>query len=163
MAIREIRMEPDPILRKKSREVTEITPKIIELLDDMAETLIKSDAIGIAAVQVGMLKRIFLTNVEDQLIEMINPQILDSSGSSTSIEACLSIDKKVAYVTRPNWIRIQGMNRQGETFEMEARGDLAVVMCHELDHLNGILFTDRKVPPKNQKELEALEQYGTPA
>ena len=163
MAIREIRMEPDPILRKRSREVTEITPKIIELLDDMAETLIKSDAIGIAAVQVGMLKRIFLTNADDKLIEIINPEIVESSGSMTSIEACLSIDKKVAYVTRPNKIRIKGLRRTGEPFEMVATGELAVVMCHELDHLNGILFTDRKIEPKNEKERQALEQYGTPA
>ena len=163
MAIREIRMEQDPILRQKSKPVKEITPRIIELLDDMKETMDRKDAVGIAAVQVGVLKRIFLASIDDQFVEILNPEIVDSKGASISIEACLSIKDKVAYVQRPNWIIMKGMNRHGETIEIEARGDLATVMCHEFDHLNGVLFTDRKIAPANEEELNKLKQYGTPA
>lgn len=163
MAIREIRMENDPILRQKSKPVKEITPRILELIDDMKETMNRKDAVGIAAVQVGVLKRIFLANIDEQYHEMINPEILDSRGGAVSIEACLSIKDKVAYVKRPNWILIRAMNRHGETVEIEAHGDLAVVMCHEFDHLNGILFTDRKIEPETEAELEQLKKYGTPA
>lgn len=142
MAIRMIRTEGEDILRKKCREVKEITPKIIELLDDMADTLYDSNGVGLAAPQVGMLKRIVVIDIGEGLYEMINPVILETAGEQTGNEGCLSIPGKMGKVTRPNYVKAEATNRDGERYIIEGEELMARAICHELDHLEGILYAD---------------------
>lgn len=146
MAIRNIVIEGDPVLRKKSRPVDEITPRIIKLLDDLADTMyLDNRGIGIAAVQVGVLRRIFIVDVGDEngKIEFINPEIISREGTQTYCEGCLSLPGKSADVERPEKITIKALDRNGNEFTLDAEGLLAVCICHEYDHLEGILFTDK--------------------
>ncbi len=142
MAIRMVREQNEPILRKKCKEVKEITPKITELLDDLADTMYESNGVGLAAPQVGMLKRIVVIDIGEGLFEFINPVILESSGSQTGNEGCLSVPGKMGQVTRPNYVKVQALNRDGETVIIEGEELMARAICHELDHLEGILYTD---------------------
>ena len=151
MALRNLVIEGDPLLRKTSRPVDEITPRIIKLLDDMADTMyFENRGIGIAAPQVGVLRRIFVIDVGDEhgLLEFINPEIIETSGSQTDHEGCLSVPGKTCEVERPEHVKIKAFNRDGEEFELEADGLLARCICHENDHLNGILFIDKSVDGK---------------
>ena len=151
MALRNLVLEGDPLLRKTSRPVEEITPRIIKLLDDMADTMyFENRGIGIAAPQVGVLRRIFVIDVGDEhgLLEFINPEIIETSGSQTDHEGCLSVPGKTCEVERPEHVKIKALNRDGEEFELEADGLLARCICHENDHLNGILFIDKSVDGK---------------
>ena len=151
MALRNLVLEGDPLLRKTSRPVEEITPRIIKLLDDMADTMYYGGrGIGIAAPQVGVLRRVFIVDVGDEhgLIEFINPEILEVSGSQTDNEGCLSVPGKTCEVERPSHIKVKAMDRNGNEFELEADDLLARCICHENDHLNGILFIDKSVDGK---------------
>ena len=151
MALRNIVMENDPLLRKTSRPVEEITPRIIKLLDDMAETMYYDNrGVGLAAPQVGVLRRVFVVDVGDDhgLIEFINPEIIETEGVQEYHEGCLSVPGKTAKVERPAKVKVKALNRNGEEFELEAEELLAVCICHENDHLNGILFTDKAVDGK---------------
>lgn len=151
MALRNIVMENDPLLRKTSRPVEEITPRIIKLLDDMAETMYYDNrGVGLAAPQVGVLRRVFVVDVGDDhgLIEFINPEIIETEGVQEYQEGCLSVPGKTAKVERPAKVKVKALNRNGEEFELEAEELLAVCICHENDHLNGILFTDKAVDGK---------------
>ncbi len=144
MAKLKIVKEGDEILRKRSREVTEITPKILTLLDDMAETMRLADGCGLAAVQVGVLRRIVVIEVEQgKLIELINPKIIAFSGEQDDYEGCLSVPDRQGKVKRPMYVTVRGMNRHGETVEINGSELLARAICHELDHLDGKLFIDR--------------------
>lgn len=143
MAIRMVREQNEPILRKKSKEVKEITPKITELLDDLAETMYEANGVGLAAPQVGMLKRMVVIDIGEGLFELINPVILESSGTQTGNEGCLSVPGKMGQVTRPNYVKVQALNRDGETIIIEGEELMARALCHELDHLEGILYTDK--------------------
>lgn len=144
MAKLKIVKEGDEILRKRSREVTEITPKILTLLDDMAETMRLADGCGLAAVQVGVLRRIVVIEVEQgKLIELINPKIIAFSGEQDDYEGCLSVPDRQGKVKRPMYVTVRGMNRHGETVEINGSKLLARAICHELDHLDGKLFIDR--------------------
>lgn len=145
MAIRNLRFDGDDILRKKSKKVTEIDDKIIELLDDMAETMYKNNGVGLAAPQVGILKRIVVVDVGDGLIELINPVIVDKHGKQVSQEGCLSVPGVFGNVERPSKIKVKALNRKGEEITYNADKLLAVAMCHELDHLDGILFKDKAI------------------
>lgn len=149
MSLRNIVIEGDPVLRKKSRPVDEITPRIIKLLDDMAETMYyENRGIGIAAPQVGVLRRVFVVDVGDEhgKIEFINPEITyRSEETQIFCEGCLSLPGKSANVERPAVIRIKALDRDGNEFELEADELLAVCICHEYDHLEGILFADKAV------------------
>ena len=158
MALRNLVLEGDPLLRKTSRPVDEITPRIIKLLDDMADTMYYGGrGIGIAAPQVGVLRRVFIVDVGDEhgLIEFINPEILEASGSQTDNEGCLSVPGKTCAVERPQHIKVKALNRNGEEFELEADDLLARCICHENDHLNGILFIDKSVDGKIYKTENA--------
>ena len=151
MALRNLVLEGDPLLRKTSRPVDEITPRIIKLLDDMAETMyFEGRGIGIAAPQVGVLRRVFVVDIGDDhgKLEFINPEIIETSGSQTDHEGCLSVPGKTCEVERPEHVKIKALNRDGEEFELEADGLLARCICHENDHLNGILFIDKSVDGK---------------
>ena len=159
MALRNLVLEGDPLLRKTSRPVEEITPRIIKLLDDMPDTMYYGGrGIGIAAPQVGVLRRVFIVDVGDEhgLIEFINPEILEVSGSQTDNEGCLSVPGKTCEVERPSHIKVKAMDRNGNEFELEADDLLARCICHENDHLNGILFIDKSVDGKiyNTADLE---------
>lgn len=143
MGLRTIRQENDEILRKKSKVVKEISPAIIELLDDMKQTLRDLDAVGVAAPQIGVLKRVVIVEFEDELYEMINPEIIESEGEQKCNEACLSVPGRCGDVVRPFNAKIRATNRDGEEYTVEADDFLSSIMCHELDHLDGILFIDK--------------------
>ena len=141
MAIRNLRFEGDPILRKTSKEVKEITPKIVELVDDMLETMYESNGVGLAAPQVGILKRIVVIDVGEGPIVLINPVILETSGEQTGEEGCLSLPGKAGIVTRPNYAKVKALNEDMEEVILEGEGLLARAFCHEIDHLDGKLYT----------------------
>ncbi len=133
----------DDILRKVCRPVDKITPRILTLLDDMAETMHAADGVGLAAPQVGVLRRIVVIEVEEgNLIELINPKIIAFSGSQEDTEGCLSVPGKFGTVTRPMHVTVRALNRKGETFDITGSGLLARAFCHELDHLDGKLYID---------------------
>ncbi len=143
MAIRNIRKLGEDVLRKKSRIVEEIDERILTLLDDMADTLYESNGVGLAAPQVGILKRIAVIDVGDGLIELINPQIIEQSGEQDGPEGCLSVPGKFGYVKRPYKVRVRATNRLGDEFEVEGEELLARALCHEIDHLDGVVFVDK--------------------
>ena len=138
MAIRNILQIGDPTLRKKSFEVTDFGEKTHQLLDDMKETLIKAQGAGLAAPQVGVLRRIFIVMVDDLYFECINPVIVSQKGSQTGDEGCLSVRGKYGQVTRPNKVTVKAYDRNGKQFTVNAEGFLARAFCHENDHLDGI-------------------------
>ncbi len=157
MAILNIITEEDPTLRKKSREVTEITPRIIALLDDMVETLHKAQGAGLAAVQVGVLRRIALVEYEEgNTIELINPEIIEVNGEQTGLEGCLSLPGKWGVVTRPETVTVRAMNRNGEIVTHTASGLGARAFCHEIEHMDGIIYTDRAERMLTSDEIEEL-------
>jgi len=142
MAIYQIVKEGDEILREKARPVPKINSNILKLLDNMQETMRNADGVGLAAPQVGVPKRVIIVDLEEELIELINPEIINSEGSQTGEEACLSIKGVKGNVTRYEKIVLTGLNRHGEMIEVEAEGLLARVFQHEIDHLDGVLFID---------------------
>lgn len=143
MAIRNIRELGDDILRKKCRNVDVIDDRILVLLEDMADTLYDSNGVGLAAPQVGVLKRIALIDIGDGLIELINPEIVSASGEQNDKEGCLSVPGKWGYVSRPNKVKVRALDRNGNEFEIEGKELLARAFCHEIDHLDGVLFVDK--------------------
>ena len=151
MALRNIVCEGDEILRKRAKEVTEINDHIRMILDDMLETMREKDGSGIAAPQVGILKRMFIAEFEGQLIELINPEILESSGVQAEDEGCLSVPGMIGTVERPEYIKMKGLDRYGQEVVYEGTGFLPIVLSHEYDHLDGILYIDKAV---NVRELD---------
>lgn len=145
MAIRNIRQIGDPILNKVSREVYNMTDRIAELIDDMLETMYKTGGVGLAAPQVGILKRIVVIDVTaegDSPIILINPEILETSGSQTGQEGCLSVAGKSGIVTRPNYAKVKALNENMEEIIVEGEELLARALLHEIDHLDGKLYVD---------------------
>ncbi len=142
MALRNLRYDGDPILRKTCREVEEVTPRIEQLIDDMFDTMYEENGVGLAGPQVGVLKRIFVIDIGEGPLEFINPKIIEESGSQTGGEGCLSLPGKIATVTRPNHVICEAYNRKMEKFTIEAEELLARAICHENDHLDGILYKD---------------------
>jgi len=143
MAIREILKDTEPLLRKKSRAVDNIDEKIITLLDDMKETLASAKGVGLAAPQVGILRRVIIVDTGDEILELINPVIVKSSGHQDSLEGCLSVPGIRGHVDRPKKVTVQGYNREGVLMEYQAQDFVATIFCHETDHLEGVLFTDK--------------------
>lgn len=155
MAIRNIVKEGDPVLRGKCREVTEITPRIITLLDDMRETLHAADGCGLAAPQVGIKRRIAIVEVEDgDLIELINPEIIAKDGHQRDVEGCLSLPGKWGYTERPMTVTVKACDRNGQEFTVTGSGLKARALCHEIDHLDGVLFTDVAVKMVDPSDIE---------
>jgi len=136
----------DDVLRKESKPVEKIDERILQLLDDMAETMRHVDGVGLAAPQVGILRRVVVIDVGEGLIELINPEILETSGQQQGAEGCLSIPGVRGEVIRPEKGRGKALNRKGEPIEITGTGLLARALCHEIDHLDGILFIDKVVP-----------------
>ena len=149
MAIRNIRQEGDEILKKNSREVEVIDERVKELIEDMVETMHKYNGVGLAAVQVGILKRIIVIDTYEEdtpIVKLINPKILKQKGSREVEEGCLSFPNKFAKVIRPTEVVVEGLNENGEKVKIKAVELLAQALCHEIDHLNGITFVDIMEP-----------------
>jgi len=145
MAIRKIVFEGDETLRKTSRPIKEIDKRTKQLLDDMAETMYAAEGVGLAAPQVGVLRRMVVIDVGEGLLELINPVIVDKEGSMVNPEGCLSIPGKRGLVERPEKVTVQALNRKGQLYEVTGEGLLAMALCHELDHLDGVLYIDRMI------------------
>jgi len=153
MAIRNIRKDNDEILRKTSKKVDNIDERITTLLYDMAETMRDAEGVGLAAPQVGVLRRVVVIDVGEGLIELINPVIVYEKGEQCREEGCLSVPGKSGAVKRPAKVIVRALNRKGETVEITGEDLLATAICHEIDHLNGVLFID-KIISKNEQEIE---------
>ena len=155
MAVLNIIKDGDELLRKTSRPVTEITPRIIRLLDDMKDTLHKANGVGLAAPQVGVLRRIAIVECEPgELIELINPEIIEQSGEQEEVEGCLSVPERWGITKRPAKVKVKATDRHGNTFTVEGEGLLARALCHETDHLDGIIFYDKAVRMLTKDEIE---------
>lgn len=156
MAVRTIREEGDEILRKKSRQVDIVDDKIRELLNDMVETMHKANGVGLSAVQVGILKRVVVIDIYDENgpIKLVNPVIVKKKGEQEVEEGCLSFPSKYAKLIRPTEVTMEALNENGEKIKIKAKGLLAQAICHELDHLDGVLFIDHMIP--------GTLQYATP-
>ena len=146
MALRNIRILGDEILKKQAK-VTEMTPKIEELIDDMFETMYDANGCGLAAPQVGIRKRIVVIDCGDQPLVLINPEILETSGEQTGQEGCLSVPGKVGIVTRPNYAKVKALDENMDEIIVEGTELLARCLCHEIDHLNGIMYVDKAEGP----------------
>ena len=154
MAIRNIRTEEDAILRKKSRRVEYFDERLFELLDDMADTMYNAEGVGLAAVQVGVLRRIVVIDVGDGLIELINPEITDEEGAQCDLEGCLSLPGKQGYTIRPKTVKVKAQNRDGNWCVYKGSDLKAKAFCHEVDHLDGILYTDKL---GSQEEIDSFK------
>ena len=148
MAIRNIREDGDEILRKKSREVEVVDDKIREILEDMVETMHKYNGVGLAAPQIGLLKRLIVIDLYDDKgpIKLVNPEIIKEKGTQEVEEGCLSFPNKFAKIIRPEDVTVKALNENGKTVKISAKGLLAQALSHEIDHLNGILFVDKIIP-----------------
>lgn len=143
MAIRQVREIGDDILEKQSKEVTKMTLRTKILIGDMLETMYEKNGVGLAAPQVGVLKKIVVIDVGDGPVVLINPEIIETSGEQTGEEGCLSVPGKWGIVTRPNYVKVQALNQEMEPFELEGEELLARAICHEVDHLYGRLYVDK--------------------
>ncbi|MFG6383255.1 MAG: peptide deformylase [Lachnospiraceae bacterium] len=143
MAIRMIRQLGDEVLTKKCKEIKEITPRIQELVDDMLETMYEANGVGLAAPQVGILKRLVVIDVGEGPIVLINPRIIATKGEQTGDEGCLSLPGKAGVVTRPAYVKVEAWNDKMERFEMEGEALLARAFCHEIDHLDGHMYVEK--------------------
>lgn len=156
MALRNIVTQGDSVLSKVCRPVTKFDSRLHILLDDMAETLLNANGVGLAAPQVGVLRRIALVDTGDEILELINPEIIRTSGEQTGMEGCLSVPGKYGIVTRPNVVAVRAQDRMGEWYEVEGEELIARCFCHELAHLDGQLYTevaDRMLTPEEIAEL----------
>ncbi len=155
MAIRTIRLEDDPILRKTSKKVTKFDEKLEQLVEDMIETMHDAEGVGLAAPQIGILKRVVVIDLYDDEgpFELINPEIVETRGEQCKFEGCLSIPGKSGKVVRPEYTRVRFQDVYGDFYEVEGEELLAIALCHEIDHLNGILYIDKQI---EEAEEEAL-------
>ena len=155
MAILNIVKEGDSVLRKTCRPVEAITPRILRLLDDMVETMRDADGCGLAAPQVGVLRRIAVVEVEDgEVFEFINPEIIEREGQQNEMEGCLSLPEQWGITDRPMKVTVRAMNRLGEIFTVSGEGLKARAFCHEIDHLDGILFKDNAIHMLSREEMK---------
>ena len=145
MALRQILVEGDETLRKKSREFTRFDKRLSDLIDDMLETMYDAPGAGLAAIQVGILRRVVVIDVGDGPIELVNPEITETEGVQDVEEGCLSVPGKQGKTQRPAKVTVKAKNRQGEDVEVTGEELLAVALCHELDHLDGILYIDKVI------------------
>ena len=160
MGLRKILTDKDPALHKVCKPVTAFDEKLHKLLDDMAETLVDSGGVGLAAPQVGILRRVFLVDVgveENEIIEFINPEILETDGEQEGPEGCLSVPGKYGLVKRPYWVKVRAQDRNGDWFEAEGEELIGRCFCHENDHLDGIVYTEVMERYLTEEELSADE------
>ncbi len=152
MALRNILKNDDPMLRKTCRPVTEFNERLWQLLDDMADTMYKAQGVGLAGPQVGILRRVFVMDVGDGLVEAINPEIIEESGTQVAQEGCLSFPNQWGYVSRPNKVKMKAQDRFGKWFIMTGEELKARCICHETDHLNGVVFLEHVMPSPDGDE-----------
>ena len=157
MALRIIRTYTDPLLRKKSKPVKVFDEKLHILLDDMLDTLHSVNGLGLAAPQVGSLRQVVIIELEDRVLELVNPEILETQGTQTRSEACLSVPGKNGLVERPAHVKVRAFDRNGVEFTAEGEELLAVAMCHEIDHLSGVLYIDKATEIHDATEEEDAE------
>ena len=156
MALRRIHTDKEPSLHKVCKPVTDFDKKLHKLLDDMRDTLIDSNGVGLAAPQVGILRRVVLVDVGDEILELINPEMLETSGEQYGAEGCLSVPGKYGWVKRPMVAKVKAQDRYGDWYEAEGEELIARCFCHELDHLDGIVYTEVMDRFLTEKELEEL-------
>lgn len=156
MAILNILNDTEETLRKKSRPVEKISPRLHQLLDDMQETLKQSGGVGLAAPQVGILRRVVLVDNGEEVLELINPQIIETKGVQEEVEGCLSVPGRWGITRRPAYVKVRAMDRNGKTYEADGTGIVARCFCHELEHLDGVLFTDNVLRMLTEEEIEKL-------
>ena len=157
MALRTIRIQGDPVLEKVCKPVSEVTEKTRDLIDDMIETMYEANGVGLAAPQVGILKRIVVIDVGEGPIVMINPCILEASGEQTGDEGCLSLPGKAGVVKRPDYVKAKAYNEDMEEYTIEGTALLARAICHELDHLDGHMYTEKVEGPLHEVTYEEEE------
>lgn len=158
MGLRKILTDKDPALHKVCRPVEKFDGRLHKLLDDMKETLIDANGVGLAAPQVGILRRVVLVDTGDEVLELINPSLLETSGEQVGAEGCLSVPGKYGLVKRPNYAKVRAQDRNGNWFEAEGEELIARCFCHELDHLDGILYIEVMERFLTEEELEAQEE-----
>lgn len=156
MALRNILTEGEPTLHKVSRKVTRFDDRLHILIDDMVETLKSASGVGLAAPQVGVLRRVVVVDTGDEVLELINPEIVEQSGEQTGLEGCLSVPGKYGIVTRPNFVKVCAQDREGNWYETEGEELIARAFCHELEHLDGHLYTEKMERFLTDEELEAV-------
>ncbi|MBC8609571.1 Peptide deformylase [uncultured Ruminococcus sp.] len=154
MALRTIYLEDDEVLRKVSKPVTEFNQKLWDLLDDMAQTMYHAEGVGLAAVQVGILRQAVVIDVGEGLIELVNPKIVSEKGEQTDLEGCLSCPRQYGRVTRPAKVKVVAQDRNGKEFTIKGEELLARALCHEIDHLSGKIFKDIATEMVEVKEEE---------
>jgi peptide deformylase len=154
MALYQIRTLGDEGLRKKAHRVEKFDRKLANLLDDMAETMYAANGAGLAAPQIGILRRVVTIDVDERLIELVNPEIIQTEGEQIRPEGCLSVPGKRGTVNRPLKVRVRAQDRRGERFEVEGEEYLAVALCHELDHLDGVLYLDKMIEDVTDQQAD---------
>ncbi len=157
MAIRNIVKEGDEVLAKKARPVTEFNERLHTLLDDMADTMYESGGVGLAGNQVGTLRRVIVIDIGEGLIELVNPEIIEAEGEQESVEGCLSCPGEYGITRRPNYVKVKAQDRFGEWFEIEGEELLAKAFCHEIDHLEGIIYKQVALRMLDPSEIETDE------
>ncbi len=155
MGLRKILTDKDPALHKVCKPVTDFDKKLHKLLDDMHETLIDSGGVGLAAPQVGILRRVVLVDIGEEILELINPEMLETDGEQVGAEGCLSVPNKYGLVKRPYWAKVRAQDRDGNWYEAEGEELIARCFCHELDHLDGIIYTEVMERYLTEEELAA--------
>ncbi len=161
MATRNIITEGNPTLTKVCRPVTSFDERLATLIDDMKETVIQANGIGLAAPQVGVLRRVVVVDLGEEIIELVNPRILEQSGEQDGLEGCLSVPERFGMVKRPNYVKLEAQDRHGDWYEYEGEELIARCFCHELEHLDGHLYTERAYRMLSREEYEELMQQDT--
>lgn len=156
MATRKIITEGNPTLSKICRPVTAFDAHLATLIDDMKETVVQANGIGLAAPQVGVLRRVVVVDLGEEIIELVNPRILEQSGEQDGLEGCLSVPERFGMVKRPNYVKLEAQDRHGDWYEYEGEELIARCFCHELEHLDGHLYTERAYRMLSQEEYEEL-------
>ncbi len=157
MAIRQIVKEGDDVLTKKCRTVVKFDDRLAELIDDMIETLHLAQGVGLAAPQVGILRRVVIVDIGEGPIELVNPRIIAYSGKQETIEGCLSCPGEWGITSRPDYVKVKAQNRDGDEFTIEGRDLLAKAFCHEIDHLDGIIYKQKAIRMLTPKEIKEYE------
>ena len=158
MGLRKILTADEPALHKVCRPVEKFDLRLHKLLDDMKETLADAEGVGLAAPQVGILRRVVIVDTGEEILELVNPELLETDGEQRGAEGCLSVPGKYGVVTRPNYAKVRAQNRNGEWFEAEGEELIARCFCHELDHLDGIVYTEVMERFLTEEELNAATE-----
>lgn len=156
MALRKIITDGNPTLNKVCRPVTSFDERLATLIDDMKETVVEANGVGLAAPQVGVLRRVVVVDVGDEIVELVNPRILEQAGEQDGLEGCLSVPGRYGMVKRPNYVKLEAQDRHGDWYEYEGEELIARCFCHELEHLDGHLYTEKAYHMLTEEEYEDL-------